>query len=298
MTYAKGFWVFRASESCDVPFSSSPHSPSTPEPPLEFETDWNGFEPAGDISNLSGSVNVRITSAQLPGCHPCFAKGLSTSKNTASASRRIRLVRSTGSSLSEPKKASASGEPCARLVTNSGISGTSGRQSWSFKQGMVTQNEGWIKGLHTSTKCCNCVQGLTFSHLPMPLAKHHRGYSRLSDFPVQSKSWRWNAPQVPKDATVLPGVQWLPQANNFGYGAKEPCGAPHDTGPSAGLVQVCFRYEHRMDGCTDGSHLHSTKINAAYVLVSNKEPAKFNIVQDYKLRNAEACWTASQSLHK
>ena len=86
-------------------------------------------------------------------CHPCFVKALSTSKNTASASRRIRLVRSTGSSLSEPKKASASGEPCARLA-DTGLRIKAESRGYKMLQG------------HTRA---------TFPHLPSHATGKHRG---------------------------------------------------------------------------------------------------------------------------
>ena len=158
MTYATRFWVFRASESCD-PFISLFQFTSLPldtRATAGIWTDWNGLEATGDISWHKQSFGICECANQHQDCHrchPCFVKGLSTSKNTASASRRIRLVRSTGSSLSEPKKASASGEPCARLA-DTGLRIKAEPRGYKMLQG------------HTRA---------TFPHLPSHATGKHRG---------------------------------------------------------------------------------------------------------------------------
>ena len=190
-------------------------------------TDWNGLEPTGDTSNLSGSANVRINISTATAA-------------TLVLSRRYPHQRTPRLPLAGSAWFDPLGLPCPSqkrpVLVESPVPG------WQTPDSESRLNQG-------ATKCYKGIQGLPSLIFPhMPLA-NIGGYSRLSDFLGQSTS-SWNAPRAPKDATVLPGVQWLPQANNFGYGAKEPCGAPQE-GTTCWSCAGVFRYQHWMDGWMD-----------------------------------------------
>ena len=165
-------------------------------------------------------------------CHPCFVKGLSTSKNTASASRRIRLVRSTGSSLSEPKKASASGEPCARLA-DTGLRIKAESRGYKMYQNVTRAYKGYFP---SSSLTC-----------------HWQTSGDTHDFQTFWVSLRVRETHLgrPKMPQCCQGCSDCHKQTTSATAQRSH--VVHLTrGPPAGLVQVCFGISIGwMDGCTD-----------------------------------------------